>query len=51
MKTLQAKRISTGVIIFNENNKQVAMFPKTGYQPTRATKRITLNCFVYNLIW
>jgi hypothetical protein len=51
MLTLQAKRTKLGVILFNENNNQVAMFPKSGYQPTRATKTVTLNCWKYNLIW
>lgn len=49
--TLHASRIGTSVKITNNVGVCVALFTNKGYRPTRATKKITLNCWDYNLIW
>lgn len=51
MITLYAKRVGTSVIIYDSQQEQRAIFPNTGYRPTKATKLLTLNCWTYNLKW
>jgi hypothetical protein len=52
MKTLYATRLLTSVIILDSDRKTVkAIFPNTGYRPTKATKILTLNCWKWNLVW
>ena len=49
--TLYAKRNKTSVNIYDNNNNLKAIFTNNGYRPTKATKKIVLNCFNYKLKW
>lgn len=50
--TLYAMRTGTSVVILDNKRENVkGIFPNTGYRPTKATKRITLNCCLFNLKW
>lgn len=52
MITLYAMRHLTSVIILDSNREKVkAIFPNTGYRPTKATKILTLNCWQWKLKW
>ena len=46
-----AHREGTNVVITTANGKQKAIFPNTGYRPTKATKQITLNGWKWGLVW
>lgn len=49
--TLYAKRVNKEVHVFTKEGKLKAKYPPTRYRPTKATKEITLNCFVWALVW
>ena len=50
--TLYAQRSLTSVIILDSKKENVkAIYPNTGYRPTKATKTITLNCCKFKLVW
>ena len=49
--TLFAKRNNTSVDVYNDKGVFKGSFPNTGYRPTRATKKITLNCWEWKLEW
>lgn len=51
MKTLKAFKNSIGTILINTNNEIVCFYPKNLTQPHRNSKKITHNCFTYNLEW
>lgn len=51
LRTLYAERIGTSVRVTNERGRIKGIFPNTGYRPTKATKKIMLNCFYYLLKW
>ena len=52
MITVYAMRHLTSVIILDSKRENVkAIFPNTGYRPTKATKVLTLNCNKFNLKW
>ena len=52
MITLYAMRLLTSVVILDSKREKVkAIFPNTGYRPTKATKTLTLNCWKWNLRW
>jgi hypothetical protein len=43
--------IGKAVHVFKESGELKAIFPATGYRPTKATKEITINCFRFALKW
>jgi hypothetical protein len=45
MITLLAKRIGTGVNLYDKENNLKAIFPRRGYRPTKATKEVMVNCW------
>ncbi len=49
--TLYAERIDTSVVIKNKEGKVKGIYPNTGYRPTKATKKIILNCWNFLLEW
>ena len=49
--TLFAKRNKTSVEVYNSKGELKAIFPNTGYRPTKATKEIILNCWRWKLEW
>ena len=51
IKTLYAKRVGTYVEVYNKKGKLKAIYPNTGYRPTKSTKTVTLNCFKWRLKW
>ena len=51
MITLLAKRIGTGVNLYDKENNLKAIFPIRGYRPTKATKEVMVNCWRYKLEW
>jgi len=51
MITLLAKRIGTGVNLYDKENNLKAIFPRQGYRPTKATKKVMVNCWKYKLEW
>jgi len=51
MITLLAKRIGTGVNLYDKENNLKAIFPRRGYRPTKATKEVMVNCWKYKLEW
>ena len=52
LKTVYATRLLTNVVILDSKIEKVkAIFPNTGYRPTKATKTITINCCLWNLKW
>jgi hypothetical protein len=50
--TLYAMRSLTSVIVLDSKRENVkAIYPNTGYRPTRATKTITFNNCKWKLKW
>ena len=50
--TLYAMRSGTSVIILDSEKENIkGIFRNTGYRPTKATKKITLNCCLFKLKW
>lgn len=49
--TLYAERVGTSVKITNKEGKTKGIYPNTGYRPTKATKKIILNCWEFQLEW
>ena len=51
MITLFAKRNGTDVNIYDKDNNLKGIYNNKGYRPTRATKEITLNSWMWKLNW
>ena len=50
--TLYAMRSGTNVLILDSKRETIkAIFPNTGYRPTKATKTITFNYCKWKLKW
>ena len=49
--TLYAQRSLTSVVITDKYDKIKAIFTNTGYRPTKATKTIILNGWLWKLVW
>jgi len=51
LTTVYAKRNKTSVNIYDKNKNLKAIFTNKGYRPTKATRKIVLNCFNWDLEW
>lgn len=51
MITLLAERKGTAVVLRTTAHEFKARFTNIGYRPTKATKKVRVNCFDFRLLW
>ena len=49
--TVYAMRFGTSVNIYNTDGTLKAIFHNRGYRPTKRTKRVKINGYIFNLKW